>query len=170
MNIGSNSPVRVEFQMQLAEAAQNIDRFVRKASMARRSVFLVGNADIAQTIEQSFETYPRFGLRERRASASMGASAEREVFPHLGTSQPELTWRLKLAEISMNRAEQCAPHAQRVHEHETRTRLAIGSILDPHPATVHADVLVDQRQPEPGTVATRSSTRNRTAGEPFEHE
>ena len=38
-------------------------------------------------------------------------------------------------------------------DHEPRPRLAVAAVLDPHPAAVHADVLVDERQPEPGALA-----------------
>ena len=54
------------------------------------------------------------------------------------------------------------------------TKRAPGSpsraVLDPHPAAVHPDVLVDERQPEPGAVAParrRRRRRGRTARTPI---
>ena len=53
-------------------------------------------------------------------------------------------------------------------EHEAGAGLAVGAVLDPHPAAVHAHVLVDQRQAEPGAVAARSAPGDRAAGEALE--
>ena len=53
-------------------------------------------------------------------------------------------------------------------DHEAGPAVAVQTVLDPHPAPVHADVLVDQRQPQPGALRTGAPPGGDPAGEPFE--
>ena len=43
--------------------------------------------------------------------------------------------------------------------HEAGAGLAVGAVLDPHPAAVQAHVLVDEGEAEPGAVAASCAVR-----------
>ena len=53
-------------------------------------------------------------------------------------------------------------------DHEAGAGLAVGAVLDPDPAAVHADVLVDERQPEAGALAAAAPAGGDAAGEALE--
>src|SRR3954451_6216714 len=55
-------------------------------------------------------------------------------------------------------------------QHESRASLTVAAVFDPHPAAVHAYVLVDQRQSQPGAIAARAPSGDRAARKAFENQ
>ena len=65
-------------------------------------------------------------------------------------------------------ASRARPPAAGQLDHEAGARLAVGAVLDPDPPAVHADVLVDEGQPEPGALAAAAPAGGDAAGEALE--
>ena len=85
--------------------------------------------------------------------------------------------RRRTAATQQRRADRVQPAAargltrrapRRQLDHEAGSGLAVQPVLDPHPPAVHAHVLVDERQPEPGAVAAGAPAGTATAGEALE--
>src|SRR5439155_1671812 len=78
--------------------------WVVEAARGAGTVVLLGEPEVARSVEDALDADAPLGARQRGAGSRMGAAPEGDVLPGVGTLEPELRGALEAARIAVRRA------------------------------------------------------------------
>src|SRR5207248_7959474 len=103
-----------EFDVQAGQPSKDPGLLVAEPPVARRTVVLLGEADVAQAVEDAFDAHAALGPSQGPARTGVGAAAEGDVIQGVLPVGAEVVWTLEPAGIAVGRS---------VEQHHRRPRL-----------------------------------------------
>ena len=104
----------------------------------------LGNADLAEAIEQPLETHAHFGAREWRAGAGMSAAPKPEMLFCLGPVEPKFGGAFEAARITIRRTDEDRDGGSRLDIETSNCRWNASQAEVAFDRTVDAEHLFDE--------------------------